>query len=412
MVDGMLLPSFCEATERRGLIEEDNTLDECLSEATFFQMLSSLRRLFATILVFYEPNDVIWLWKKHYDAMSEDYNHNNPSPDLVQQMVLIDIRNMLQSMGKDIRSFPLLDIDHSYDNASHIPHEIFEEASIEQNLKDVLLCDSLNTEQRCAYDEIMAAVYSKQGGLFFVDGPDRTGKTFLYRALLAKLCSQDKLAVATATSRVAASIMPDRRTANSHFKIPLTIEEGGCCSFMKQSGTTRLLQQAALIIWDEASMTKRQNMEALDNSLWDIMGWSDLLFGGKTVVLGGDFRQVLPVVRKRIQGSNNYLLRIGGGMEEVNKDGNVRIPNEICVSYSSDAEKDLHRLISIIFSDLNANMADKDYITTRAILSTRNDWVDMINMKMIDMFQDGETVYHSFDSVVDDPHNYYPSGVS
>ena len=33
----------------------------------------------------------------------------------------------------------------------------------------------------------------------------------------------------------------------------------------------------------------------------------------------------------------------------------------------------------------------------------------MINMKMIDTFQDGEMVYHSFDSAVDDPHNYYPS---
>jgi ATP-dependent DNA helicase PIF1 len=87
--------------------------------------------------------------------MSEDYSRNNPSSDLVQQMVLIDIRNMLQSMGKDIRSFPLLDIDHSYDNASHIPREIFEEASVEQNPEDVLLCDSLNVEQRSAYDEIM-----------------------------------------------------------------------------------------------------------------------------------------------------------------------------------------------------------------------------------------------------------------
>ena len=61
--------------------------------------------------------------------MSEDYSSNHPSSDLVQQMVLIDIRNMLQSMGKDIRSFPLL--DHTYDNASHIRREIFEEASIE-----------------------------------------------------------------------------------------------------------------------------------------------------------------------------------------------------------------------------------------------------------------------------------------
>ena len=82
----------------------------------------------------------------------------------------------------------------------------------------------------------------------------------------------------------------------------------------------------------------------------------------------------------------DYLLRIGGGTEEVNEDGNVRIPDEICVPYSGDAKKDLHTLINIIFLDLDANMADKDYITTRAILSTRNDWVDMINIKMIDMF--------------------------
>jgi ATP-dependent DNA helicase PIF1 len=56
-------------------------------------------------------------------------------------------------------------------------------------------------------------------------------------------------------------------------------------------------------------------------------------------------------------------------MEEVNRDGDVRILDEICVPYSSDAEKDLHRLIDIIFPDLNANMVDKYYITTRAILS-------------------------------------------
>jgi hypothetical protein len=35
-VDGVLLPSFREAAERRGLIEEDNTLDEYLTKATLF----------------------------------------------------------------------------------------------------------------------------------------------------------------------------------------------------------------------------------------------------------------------------------------------------------------------------------------------------------------------------------------
>jgi hypothetical protein len=33
-VDGKLLPTFHEDIERRGLIEEDNTLDESLAEAT------------------------------------------------------------------------------------------------------------------------------------------------------------------------------------------------------------------------------------------------------------------------------------------------------------------------------------------------------------------------------------------
>jgi Cdc6-like AAA superfamily ATPase len=44
--------------------------------------------------------------------------------------------------------------------------------------------------------------------VFFVDGPSGTGKTYLYKALLAALRSQDKIAVATATSGVAASILP------------------------------------------------------------------------------------------------------------------------------------------------------------------------------------------------------------
>ena len=53
-------------------------------------------------------------------------------------------------------------------------------------------------------------------------------------------------------------------------------------------------------------------------------------------------------------------------------------------------------------------MSSKDYITSRAILSTWNDCVDMINMKMIGRFHKKEMAYHSFDCAVDDPHNYYP----
>jgi ATP-dependent DNA helicase PIF1 len=89
-----------------------------------------------------------------------------------------------------------------------------------------------------------------------------------------------------------------RRTTHSRFKIPLNIDEGGYCSFTKQSGTAKLLRETSLIMWDEASMTKGHAIEALDISLRDILDNEDLPFGEKIIVFGGDFRQTLPVVQK------------------------------------------------------------------------------------------------------------------
>jgi hypothetical protein len=71
-----------------------------------------------------------------------------------------------------------------------------------------------------------------------------------------------------------------------------------------------------------------------------------------------------------------YLLRIGGGTEMV-----MYIFLTTFVSYSRDFEKDLDRLIECIFPNLNANMTNKDYITSRAILSICNDWVDILILR-------------------------------
>ncbi|XP_066320710.1 uncharacterized protein [Miscanthus floridulus] len=171
-VDGKILPTFREAAERRSLIEEDNTLNESLAEATGWMMPYVLRRLFATILVFCEPSDVFGLWEKHKEAMSEDYRRNNQS-----------------TFMKDIKMYPLPDIDDTYDASRDIPREIFEEASIEANEDSVALSDTLNEEQRATYDEIMSSVETEDGGLFFVDSPGETEKTYLYRALVATIHS-------------------------------------------------------------------------------------------------------------------------------------------------------------------------------------------------------------------------------
>ena len=58
-----------------------------------------------------------------------------------------------------------------------------------------------------------------------------------------------------------------------------------------------LLQITDLIIWDEVPMQHRHDPEAVNRSLQDIRG-SEKLFGGITVVFGGDFQQILPVILK------------------------------------------------------------------------------------------------------------------
>ncbi|WVZ75909.1 hypothetical protein U9M48_023928 [Paspalum notatum var. saurae] len=337
--------------------------------------------------------------------MSEDYYRTRLSVQAVQNMVLIDIRDMLQSMGKDIKSYPLPEIDEERDSSHGVDREIYEESIIEVDPDHEALATLLNAEQ------------SGERGVFFVDGPGGMGKTFLYKALLATVRGMGNIAVATAISGVATSIMPGGWTAHSRFKIPLTIYDGVSCSFTKQSGTTKLLKEASLIIWDEATMTRRQAVEALDNSMRDILNAPDRPFGGKTVVFGGDFRQVLPVIRKgsraqivdtslrrsylwesmrhlklvrnmRAQSDPwfaEYLLRVGNGTEEDDGDGYIRLPDEICVPYTGK-DTDLHRLIEDVFPMLDDNMMDPNYITSRAILSTRNDCVDRINMWMIHRF--------------------------
>ena len=52
--------------------------------------------------------------------------------------------------------------------------------------------------------------------------------------------------------------------------------------------------EADLIIIDEASSMQKNALCCIDKVLRDLMETTDL-FGGKVILLGGDFRQTLPV---------------------------------------------------------------------------------------------------------------------
>lgn len=95
--------------------------------------------------------------------------------------------------------------------------------------------------------------------------------------------------------------MPGGRTAHSRFHIPITLTEDSFCAIKKGTAEADRVAKIDLIIWDEAPMAHRHAFEALDRTMRDILSNDDPTaackpFGGKTVLLGGDFRQILPVI--------------------------------------------------------------------------------------------------------------------
>lgn len=84
---------------------------------------------------------------------------------------------------------------------------------------------------------------------------------------------------------------------HSRFGIKINPDEFSTCNMTPGSDLANLVKAASIIIWDEAPMMSRHCFESLDRSLSDIIGNKDNKpFGGKVVVFGGDFRQVLPVI--------------------------------------------------------------------------------------------------------------------
>jgi hypothetical protein len=83
----------------------------------------------------------------------------------------------------------------------------------------------------------------------------------------------------------------------------------------------------------------------------------------------------------------------------------VHLPKDIAIEYKD--EHSIDRLIDCVFPDLNKNAFSTQYMRERGILCMRNDYVDEINVRMIDRFLGKAMVFYSFDSVDDDVHNNY-----
>ncbi|XP_044584015.1 uncharacterized protein LOC123264663 [Cotesia glomerata] len=108
----------------------------------------------------------------------------------------------------------------------------------------------MNEEQRTIYDRIMLAVSAGQGGFFFLDAPVGTGKTFVISLILAEIRSNNGIALAVASSGIAATLLDGGRTAHSVFKLPLNIQKNpdAVCNIKKQSSMATVLKRCKIII--------------------------------------------------------------------------------------------------------------------------------------------------------------------
>ncbi|XP_074297343.1 uncharacterized protein LOC141628055 [Silene latifolia] len=402
-----VFPTFKEACYARGLLGDDKEYIDAIIEASDWGSGVYLRHLFATLLM----------------------AGNLAKPELRERAAtkdaLAEIEALLKSNGSTLRRFENMpSLDDSF-TSGDINQLILGELSYDKDaLKEehVKLITSMTDEQRAVYDEIMDAVKAQRGGVFFVYGYGGTGKTFIWKTLCAAIRSEGEIVLAVASSGIAAILLPNGSTAHSRFGIPINASEHSTCPRIKPgTDLAELLIRTKLIIWDEAPMVNKNCFEALDKSLKDVMrssagGDQNKPFGGKVVVFGGDFRQILPVVpkgsRQDIVGASisySYLwseCKVGDGLLGGPNDGEVDIemPEDILIPQTSDP---IANIVNSTYPSLEDNLGSHEYLQERAVLAPTHEIVETVNDYILSKIPEIEKEYLSSDEISKEESNIY-----
>ena len=315
-VNGVVHPTYKSACQALGFLDDDSEWIECINEASSWGSGTQLRQLFTTILCHCEVTSPKMLWDSTWEALSEDIQYkrriilNFPTLQLTDSQkkayALIEIEKLMRQAGKTLKDYPDIELPNAAELEELGNRLINEEVNYDMDkLKDEhkIILNNLNQDQKKAYDAIMESVDKGLGKQIFVEGYGGTGKTYLWKAITTKLRSEGKIVLAVASCGIAALLLQGGRTAHSRFRIPLNITEESTCEIKQGSHLAELVKKTLLILWDEAPMANKHCFEALDKSLRDILRFTnqnsdERPFGGMTVVLGGNFRQILPMITK------------------------------------------------------------------------------------------------------------------
>ena len=303
--------------------------------------------------------------------------------------------------------------------------------------------------QRVVFETALQAVESRSSLCLFIDARGGTGKTFVLNAILAAVRSLktdygNSIALALGTTGIASNLLHLGRTFHSRLKAPLSPNENSVLAIDAQSNLADLIRKAKVIVIDEAPMLHKWLLEAMDRTLIDIMDVEEP-FGGKILVLSGDFRQTLPVIPgassativdsainrsylwkhfkvlkleenmrvKTSQDSNleafdKWMVSIGDGEVPTNADSDmIEIPDEMCMEIVGKSLKDpdsekrsMKKLAEHVYPNLNRNFGDPGWMDGKAILAPTNKQVNDINNMITDSFPGIPHVLTSSDELV------------
>jgi len=125
------------------------------------------------------------------------------------------------------------------------------------------------------------------------------GKTFLYNTIIQALEAAKRNNIAAATTGIAAVVLLGGRTAHSAYKIPLNARPDMKPRLYAHLELGEAIKKADVLIIDEISMMHCHVLDYIDRQVRDLMGKDKrhLPFGGKIVLMSGDFKQLMPVVK-------------------------------------------------------------------------------------------------------------------
>jgi hypothetical protein len=164
--------------------------------------------------------------------------------------------------------------------------------------------EMLNDEQRALVDRVLQDLNELRQNepakcrAYFLDGPGGSGKTLCYNILISYFRSQGEIVASSAWTGIAGTLLKGGRTVHNLFKLPVPIVDTSVCNVKPTTSHATYLRSVSLFIIDEASMVMAHALNAIDKMLRDITN-TDVPFGGKIFLLGGDFRQVLPVIPRK-----------------------------------------------------------------------------------------------------------------